>query len=137
VLRFSANAQSAEPDKTAGFHIFVERGNSMLDPAFRPVAVDVGRPELDRGEGLAVAVSPDGSEVYLLIDEFTHRGYTLFSSTDPVGRGFTWEPEAGLPQGARHGSLLAITGAERARLTSTFGQTLLLPRRPVAPPAGW
>jgi len=120
VLRFSANAQSADPDKIVGFHIFVERGHSLLDPAFRPVAVDVGRPELDRGEGPAVAVSHDGSEVYLLIDEFTGEGYALFSSSDPVGGGFTWEPSARLPRHSRHGSLLAITGEERERLIAAF-----------------
>lgn len=121
VLRFSANAHSADPDKTLGFHIFVERGYSLLDPAFRPLSVDVGRPELERGEGPAVAVSHDGSEVYLLIDEFTRRGYTLFSSPDPLGRGFAWEPEALLPPRARHGSLLAITNEERDLLIAAFG----------------
>lgn len=121
MLRFSANAQSADPHKEVGFHIFLERGNDLLDPAYLPVAVDVGKPELVRGEGPAVAVSADGAEVYLLIDEFCGRGYTLFSSTDPVAHGFRWEPDAELPPHARHGSLLAVTDIERRRLLAALG----------------
>ncbi|ACZ21380.1 hypothetical protein Sked_14440 [Sanguibacter keddieii DSM 10542] len=114
--RFSANAQSADPDKTTGFHVFVERGTDVLDPAFVPVVVDVGRDELERGEGPAVAVSHDGTELFLLVDEFTGRGCTLFTATDPASGTFVHEPSARLPETARHGSLLAITADERDRL---------------------
>lgn len=118
--RFSANAHSADPGKTTGFHVFVERGTDVLDPRFEPVAVDVGRPELERCEGPAVATSPDGSEVYLLVDEFTGQGCTLFSSTDPATGSFVHEPQAQLPERSRHGSLLAISSEERTRLLAAW-----------------
>lgn len=121
VLRFSANTLSRAPDTTTGSHILLERGRDLLDPAFETVTVDVGKPELDRGEGPAVAVSPDGRELYLLIDEFTGRGYQLFTSTDPFGRGFVHEPDADLPGHARHGSLLAVSADERDRLVRAYG----------------
>jgi hypothetical protein len=121
VLRFSANAQSSQPDKTAGFHIFVERGTDLLDTAFEPVAVDVGKPELDRAEGPAVACSFDGNAVYLFIDEFMGRGYQLFTSCDPLSGTFTHASAADLPRHARHGSLLPITAAERDRLVRAYG----------------
>ena len=121
--RFSANAQSSDPAKTTGFHVFVERGAHVLDPRFVPVAVDVGRDELERGEGPAVAVSPDGTELYLLVDEFTGRGCTLFTAHDPASGTFVHEPAARLPERARHGSLLAITAEERGRLLASLGQS--------------
>lgn len=121
LYRFSANAMSTDPDRTIGSHILLEHGQHLLDPSFEVLAVDVGKPELERGEGPAVAVAHDGNECYLLIDEFTGRGYTLFSTPDPREQGFQPVPGARLPPHARHGSLLAITDAERDRLVGHFG----------------
>lgn len=121
LYRFSANAMSADPDRTVGTHILLEHGEHLLDPDFEVLAVDVGKPELERGEGPAVAVAHDGSECYLLVDEFTGQGYRLFATPDPRTQDFRLVPGARLPHRARHGSLLAITDAERDRLVRHLG----------------
>ncbi|MGH1553730.1 hypothetical protein ACRAWF_22385 [Streptomyces sp. L7] len=63
------NTRPVPEDPEAGTHILVERGTSFDDPAYVPVAVDVGRGDLKRGEGPAVTRSADGTS-YLLVDEF-------------------------------------------------------------------
>jgi hypothetical protein len=65
-------------------------------------------------------VSHDGTELFLLIDEFTGRGCTLFTAVDPASGAFVHEPTARLPETARHGSLLAITADERDRLLGAY-----------------
>ena len=117
--RFSANAQPVrDADPTAGSYIFIERGRSFDDPDYRPVAVAVGRTELEHGEGPAVARAADGS-TYLLIDEHGLRGYQLFHTPGPLDGPWRHIADAHLPDGARHGSLLAITQDEAERLLKT------------------
>ncbi|MET7490041.1 glycoside hydrolase family 43 protein [Streptomyces sp. NPDC005538] len=113
--RFSVNTRPVPEDPGAGTHILVERGTSFDDPAYVPVAVDVGRGDLQRGEGPAVTRSADGTS-YLLVDEFGLRGYHLFTTDGPPGGGWRLVPDARLPSGARHGSLLPITSDEAERL---------------------
>lgn len=116
--RFSANSQGAEKMLDRGRHLFCEVGTSLEDPAFTPVAMDIGKGVMEQAEGPAVAFDPVGGKWYLLADEFGLRGYQLFTSCD-LSRG-EWEhlPDAQLPSGARHGSLLAVTTEEMARLRS-------------------
>lgn len=114
--RFSANAQGGKPGR--GRHIFGEAGSSLEDPAFEPLAEDIGKGDMVRAEGPAVAADPAGGRWYLLADEFGLRGYQLFSTTDLAGAAWEHVPQAFLPPGARHGSLLAVTAEERERLLS-------------------
>ncbi|WP_025155376.1 glycoside hydrolase family 43 protein [Leifsonia aquatica] len=113
--RFSATAHG-EYSPDLGNHIFIEQGPSMLSADFRPLAVDVGKGVLVRGEGPAVVRSVNGDRWYLLIDEFGHRGYQLFETTDLATGKWDHLSTAVLPAGARHGSLLPITLMEKARL---------------------
>lgn len=53
------------------------------------------------------------------VDEFGLRGYQLFSTGDLATAEWEHLPGADLPDGARHGSVLAITADERARLLET------------------
>jgi len=112
--RFSANEQGGEPGR--GRHIFGEAGSSLEDPAFEPLAEDIGKADMVRAEGPAVAADPAGGRWYLLADEFGLRGYQLFTTTDLAGAAWEHVPEAVLPPGARHGSMLAVTPEERSRL---------------------
>lgn len=112
--RFSANALGGAPDR--GRHIFGEVGTSLEDPAFEPLAEDIGKGFMVQAEGPAVAADPAGGRWYLLADEFGLRGYQLFTTTDLAAAAWDHVPEAVLPPGARHGSLLAITAGERLRL---------------------
>lgn len=117
-FRFSANAQAPGAPAHIGHHIFVERGTALSDPAYTPVAIDVGRPELVRGEGPAVFQSADQRMSYLLIDEFALRGYQLFElETERLASG-EWRhvPDAVLPPGARHGSVIPLSAARAAAL---------------------
>lgn len=119
--RFSANAQVPGGAADLGNHIFEEVGTGLLDPAYRPLVVDIGRDVLARAEGPAVCSHPSGSPHYLLADEFGLRGYHLFRTEDlRTGR---WEhvPDAGLPLGARHGSILPIDADEAAGLLAEHG----------------
>lgn len=112
--RFSADAAPCG-DPLLGGAIFHERGHALDDPRYASVAAGLGRPELERGEGPAVATSLDGERVFLLIDEFGLRGYQLFESSD-LDSGEWSHRDAALPAGARHGSLLAISSQEIDRL---------------------
>lgn len=116
--RFSANAQGPEKSPSHSRHLLCEVGTSLEDPAFMPVAADIGKGVMERAEGPAVAADPAGGRWYLLADEFGLRGYQLFTCTD-LSRG-RWEhlSDARLPPGARHGSLLALSADEMARLHS-------------------
>lgn len=114
--RFSANVQAPGGLPDRGRHIYGEVGSSLLDPAFAPLSEDIGKCAMVQAEGPAVAADPEGGRWYLLADEFGMRGYQLFTTTD-LSLG-TWQhmPDAALPAGARHGSLLAISAEERDRL---------------------
>ena len=114
--RFSANAQAPGGLASRGNHIFIEAGTSLEDPAFEPLLEDLGKGVMQRAEGPAVAMDPLGERWYLLADEFGLRGYQLFSTTNLRAADWHHVPEAVLPRGARHGSLLAITAKERTRL---------------------
>lgn len=114
--RFSANDQGPADAPDRGRHIFGEVGTSLEDPAFEPVAEDIGKGSMARAEGPAVAADPAGGRWYLLADEFGLRGYQLFTTTDLAAAVWEHVPEAVLPPGARHGSLLAISAEERVRL---------------------
>ncbi|GAA2751847.1 glycoside hydrolase family 43 protein [Amnibacterium kyonggiense] len=118
--RFSANAHSPGGSPDLGNHIFEERGTALEDPVFEPFRIDIGKPELRRGEGPAVARAIAGDGAFLLIDEFLLRGYQLFETQDLAGGEWQHIPDAHLPPGARHGSLLAITAAERDRLLHAY-----------------
>ncbi|OOB90536.1 glycoside hydrolase family 43 protein [Rathayibacter sp. VKM Ac-2630] len=115
-LRFTVET----PPGADSTSITLARGAS-LDGRFETVRTGIGIPELVRGEGPAVIRSPDGVTTWLLIDEFGLRGYRLFSSARPGTGGFEPVRGARLPDDARHGSLLALTDDEAARLRSRAG----------------
>jgi hypothetical protein len=118
--RFSANAHVPGGSPDLGNHIFEERGTALEDPDYAPLVIDIGKPELQRGEGPAAAPAIDGSGAFLLIDEFLLRGYQLFETRDLASGEWRHVPDAQLPPGARHGSLLAISAAERDRLLRAY-----------------
>lgn len=113
--RVSAVTRSPAEGEYEGTHIVVERGSRFDDPGYQTVALGVGRGDLKRGEGPAIARAADGT-TYLLIDEFGLRGYQLFAADGPPGGEWHRVVGAQLPAGARHGSLLPITDEEAARL---------------------
>ncbi|MBT2511999.1 glycoside hydrolase family 43 protein [Arthrobacter sp. ISL-30] len=115
-FRFSANAHVPGGSPELGNHIFHERGKAIFDQDYASVAVDVGKPELRRGEGPAVVPALDRPGWYLLIDEFGLRGYQLFQAQSLRSGKWQWQKDAGMPVGARHGSLLPITSGERRRI---------------------
>ncbi|GAB3535622.1 hypothetical protein GCM10027403_13600 [Arthrobacter tecti] len=115
--RFTKDERPQSAGALMGKHIFEEASrDGMLADNFTLVAEGVGSAHLAQGEGPIAVNSPDGQKSYLIIDEFGGRGYVAFQSEDP-GTG-AWEPvaDARLPEGARHGSLLPITSAERSAL---------------------
>jgi len=116
--RFSANSHIVD-ETGPSRHVFMERGTSIMDPAFAPLTVDVGKSSLDFGEGPAVGKLLDRDGWFLLIDESNRRGYRLFESTDLASGEWAPVEEAALPANARHGSVLAITTEERDRLLAS------------------
>ncbi|MEU4226944.1 glycoside hydrolase family 43 protein [Nonomuraea sp. NPDC026600] len=91
-----------------------ERGTDM-DGVFTTVSTGIGRGTLERGEGPAVFTGLAGRTWYLFIDEFGGRGYIPFT-TDDLRSGWTAAKDHLLPPNARHGSVLALTATEYARL---------------------
>jgi hypothetical protein len=117
--RFSANSHGGTP--TLGKHIFMERGAEPFAPYWAPVAVDIGRDLAPFAEGPAVFRALDGTRWYLLIDDIFDRGYHLLTSTDLDAGRWIEVPGAGLPPGARHGSVVAITTDEAQQLAARLG----------------
>ncbi|CAN5253603.1 hypothetical protein BH09ACT5_BH09ACT5_10290 [soil metagenome] len=113
-FRFTANVYRPGLDPLLN-HIRFERGRGLEDPDFTVLDERLGSAVLHRGEGPAAFSSADGSRHYLLIDEFGMSGYHLFESGDPAS-GWRHRPDARLPVGARHGSVLPISAEEGARL---------------------
>ncbi|RKS90048.1 hypothetical protein DEU37_1367 [Microbacterium sp. AG790] len=118
--RFSADSW-LDDDGVASCYVSQERGNGIFDPDFTLVSRELGRPTLSRAEGPAPVVAVDGSGAFLLLDEFEQRGCQLFHCTDPARDVWRHVPEAALPAGARHGSLLPISDAEAHRLLDADG----------------
>ncbi|WP_022877460.1 glycoside hydrolase family 43 protein [Microbacterium sp. B19] len=116
--RFSADSLTDVPDEKWRF-VSHEVGTAIDDPDFAVVRRDLGRPELERAEGPAPFPALDGSVLFLLLDEFEKRGCQLFRSDDPPSGRWEHVPDAGLPEGARHGSVLPITTVEAERLLET------------------
>ena len=114
--RFSANAHGNPAPAGIGHHIFEEAGQNLEDPYFEPLTFDIGKSVMARAEGPATAAHPFEPRWYLLADEFGLRGYQLFETDDLSSGGWSHRPDAAFPAGARHGSLLAISSEERARL---------------------
>ncbi|OUE09623.1 hypothetical protein CMsap09_11810 [Clavibacter michiganensis] len=121
VLRFSVEDASGGTGPRRGTAITVEVGD-RVGGRFRLVARGVGMPELVHGEGPAPFAGIGGDDtIWLLVDEFGHRGCQVLS-TDGDGTGpWTHRPEARLPDRARHGSVLAVSAAEAAVLRARAG----------------
>lgn len=131
--RFSVDAEPVIGGADVRGFVYQECGQSLDDPSYRPVRAGLGRPDLAHGEGPAVTSALNGAGAWLLIDEFGLRGYRLFHAKDPASGEWTPVPDAVLPAGARHGSLLPITAEERDRLlraptTSAEGQSRISAR---------
>lgn len=119
--RFSANALGeGDGDAPRGF-ILEERGTSLLGEDYERFTYAIGHGEIRRGEGPAVATSFTQKKWYLFIDEFGFSGYNVFSTTDLTSGRWERDVTASVPEGARHGSMLPITAAERDRLADAFG----------------
>lgn len=119
VHRFFKPAAPTGADAPRVDHVRAERGTSLHDPDFVLVDEAVGRDQLVHGEGPAVARSLTSPRRYLLIDEFGLRGYRMFACDDPAdpsAGGWCPVPDAQLPAGARHGSILEVTAEEIDRL---------------------
>ena len=92
----------------------------MLAHDFRIVAAELGTGTQSRAEGPAAFASLDGTTAFLLLDEFGQRGYQLYRSASPNSGKWEHVPDARLPHGARHGSVIPLTAAERDRLQSAY-----------------
>lgn len=115
LARFTADSLTDDPQTRSRF-VSQERGGAYLSPDFRLVARELGSATQARAEGPAVFAGIDEETAYLLLDEFELRGYQLYRSADPLDGRWEHRAAARLPEGARHGSVIPITSAERERL---------------------
>lgn len=118
--RFTADSLSDDP-ATRSQHVSQEAGSGPAADDFTLVANEIDARALRRGEGPAPFSGLNGEGHYLLVDEFELRGYQLFHSEDPSTGRWRHLADARLPAGARHGSVLPISAAERDHLVTTFG----------------
>lgn len=119
VIRFSADSVSAGTGLPSQF-VRQESGGGMLAHDFRLVAAELGTGTQSRAEGPAAFASLDGTTAFLLLDEFGQRGYQLYRSASPNSGEWEHVPDARLPHGARHGSVIPLTAAERDRLQRAY-----------------
>ena len=108
-----------------GKSVLLERSTDLLSTRWERLSGGIGiHPDpavgISRGEGPCIVKSVTEERWYLFIDEYGGRGYLPFETTDLAGGPWTLCQGAELPVSPRHGSLLAITGPERERLTSGF-----------------
>ena len=117
LARFTADSLTNDPHTRSAF-VSQERGRTFLANDFQLVARQLGSQSQARAEGPAAFAGIEEKEAYLLLDEFEFRGYQLYRSTAPHTGIWEHVEECHLPVGARHGSVIPITGAERNRLLS-------------------
>ncbi|MEO7016242.1 MAG: glycoside hydrolase family 43 protein [Leifsonia sp.] len=113
--RFTADSLTDDPQSKSQF-VRQDRGASLDVPEAQTVELQLGRQHQARAEGPAPFVGIDDDFAYLMLDEFELRGYQLYRSTNPHTGDWQRVPGARLPTGARHGSVIRITAAERGRL---------------------
>lgn len=113
--RFTADSLTNDPASKSQF-VRQDRAASFDTPAGQTVARELGRGYQTRAEGPAPFAGIDDRFAYLMLDEFERRGYQLYRSQDPHAGVWHWVSDAELPPGARHGSVIRISEAERARL---------------------
>lgn len=113
--RFTADSLTDDPTSKSQF-VRQDRAASFDTPAAQTVARELGRGRQARAEGPAPFAGIDDHFAYLMLDEFELRGYQLYRSQNPHTGDWQRVPEAQLPTGARHGSVIRISAAERARL---------------------
>lgn len=113
--RFSKDELSSDSSHPDARHITVERSGTLDAAAYEPVATGIGGNELARGEGPIVVRGHESDQWFLFIDEYGLRRYRAFTS-DSLSAA-TWRPVSSkLPPGASHGSILALSDEEWARL---------------------
>ncbi|NMR19262.1 glycoside hydrolase family 43 protein [Cellulomonas fimi] len=118
--RFTKDERKEDGDY-AGF-VFSERSANLAATRWEPVARDLGRsragrPGLRRAEGPIVVREPGGDGWLLFLDEFGHRGYLPLRADRLDSAHWTLVEDHALPpEECRHGSIMALTAAEYARL---------------------
>ncbi|WP_415854099.1 glycoside hydrolase family 43 protein [Sinomonas sp. G460-2] len=120
--RFTADSLTNRPGEEWRF-VSQERGTALTSTDWAPVARDLGAGSQRHAEGPAPFAALDGGGAYLLLDEFELRGYQLYSSRSPHDAEWEHVASARLPEGARHGSVIPITAAERERLIAAYPET--------------
>lgn len=121
-----ATDPTTDPATPLGKSVLLERSADLLSTQWEYLVGGIGiHPDpavgIRRGEGPCVVKSLSEERWYLFIDEYGERGYLPFESTDLAAGPWTLCAEARLPADPRHGSILAITAAERDLLLHRFG----------------
>ena len=122
VSRFTADSLTNRPGEKWRF-VTQERGTALTTTEWTPVARDLGAGSQRHAEGPAPFAALDGDLAYLLLDEFELRGYQLYRSRSPHDTEWEHVASARLPEGARHGSVIPITAAERSRLLTAYPES--------------
>jgi hypothetical protein len=113
--RFTADSLTSDPASKSQF-VRQDRAASFDTPEGQTVDRQLGRGYQARAEGPAAFAGIDDGFAYLMLDEFERRGYQLYRSENPHSGDWQWVSDARLPPGARHGSVIRISEAERALL---------------------
>ncbi len=122
--RFTKDERSRDASAPCGKFVTEQKSRNLLAPAseWELVADCIGKAPgeagIARGEGPAVFKSNTSDEWYLFLDEFGGRGYVPFETTDLGSGNWTESANYQLPESARHGSVLPLTKAEHARLST-------------------
>jgi hypothetical protein len=118
--RFTKDERDPSSGTPCSKFITAEKSDTLTNTSYDFVADCIGKGAIDRGEGPTIFKSNTEDKWYLFIDEFGGRGYIPFETTD-LGSG-QWTPSEDyqLPASPRHGTVIPVTGAEYARLLSTY-----------------
>lgn len=95
---------------------FVQEQGPTMDGLFTTVRTGIGEGIIDHGEGPAIFAGLDGETWYLFLDENGLRGYVPLLSHDLDSGDWVLPDDYSLPHKCRHGSVIAVTAAEYARL---------------------
>nr|WP_286259802.1 family 43 glycosylhydrolase [Streptomyces graminofaciens] len=118
--RFTKDERNASPDVPGGKFVTAERSTELRATSYAFVADRIGHGSIEQGEGPTVFRSNTEDKWYLFIDEFSGRGYVPFETSDLDSGKWTMCEDFELPPGARHGSVLPVTGAEYERLRVAY-----------------
>jgi hypothetical protein len=113
----------AKDERAQSKFIFLERARALLSSIYEPATPRITAPGLAGGtEGPLAFRAIDGGKWHLFVDEYGGRGYVPLETSSSLAAGeWAVSPNASMPEGVRHGTVIPVTRAEYDRFLARYG----------------